>query len=78
MIFRQLRYLGLCALLVALNSAWATTARATTFEFATVEQGRAVRRAFLTCWPALYNRGLTLTVLPCKQRWSRSGPSLRS
>jgi hypothetical protein len=42
MIFRQLRYLGLCALLVALSSAWATTARATTFEFATVEQGRAI------------------------------------
>ena len=42
MIFRQLQYLGLCALLVALSSAWATTARATTFEFATVEQGRAI------------------------------------
>jgi hypothetical protein len=42
MIFRQLQYLGLCALLVALSSTWATTARATTFEFATVEQGRAI------------------------------------
>ena len=41
MIFRQLQYLGLCALLVAFSSAWAT-ARATTFEFATVEQGRAI------------------------------------
>ena len=42
MISRQLQYLGLCALLVALSSAWATPARATTFEFATVEQGRAI------------------------------------
>src|SRR5215207_6657014 len=42
MIFRQLQYLGLCALLVALSSAWSTTARATTFEFATVEQGLAI------------------------------------
>lgn len=42
MIFRQLQYLGLWALLIALSSAWSTTARATTFEFATVEQGLAI------------------------------------
>ena len=39
MIFQQLRYLALCALLVLLGSAWAAPARATTtFEFATAEE----------------------------------------
>jgi hypothetical protein len=43
MIFKQLRYLAICALLVILGSAWAAPARVTTtFEFATAEQGRAI------------------------------------
>jgi hypothetical protein len=41
MIFRQLQYLGLCALLLGLGFAW-TARAATTFEFATAEQGRAI------------------------------------
>ena len=43
MIFKQLRYLAICALLVMLGSAWVAPARATTtFEFATAERGRAI------------------------------------
>ena len=41
MIFQQTRYLALCALLLGLGSASASRA-ATTFEFASAEQGRAI------------------------------------